>query len=155
MQACGQRRSVEPETTPRDQEMVRAAQRCIIEALDRSRAVSITVTAGNESIPPVELPPAALKLMGQLLGLMSEGRPIMLVPAKQEMSTVEAANYLGVSRPFVIKEINAGRLPCRKVGTHRRIQFDELQRYAEDMKAQRTSALDRMAQNADDLNLEY
>ncbi|MCB1907276.1 MAG: excisionase family DNA-binding protein [Rhodocyclaceae bacterium] len=155
MQACERRRNVEPVASPRDQEMARAAQRCIVEALDRSRAVTITVTADDGSIPPVELPPSALKLMGQLLGLMSEGRSIVLVPEKQELSTVEAANFLRVSRPFVIKEIEEGRLACRKVGSHRRIQFDELRRYADEMKVKRADALDRMAKNARDLGLDY
>ena len=45
---------------------------------------------------------------------MSEGCPVMLVPAEQELTTVEAANFLNVSRPFVIKEIESGRLPHRK-----------------------------------------
>ena len=49
---------------------------------------------------------------------ISEGLPVMLVPAEQELTTVEAANFLNVSRPFVIKEIESGRLPHRKVGSH-------------------------------------
>lgn len=135
--------------------MARVAQRCIMEALDRSKAVSITLSSDADDVPPVQLPPAALKLIGQLLGLMSDGRPVTLMPAKQELTTVEAAHYLNVSRPFVIKEIEEGRLPYRKVGTHRRIAFDELVEYAKRMRAMQNDALDRMAQDAHDLGLDY
>ena len=135
--------------------MARAAQRCIVEALDHSRAAVITLTTTDGSQPTVELPPAALKLIGQLLGAMSEGRPITLMPAKQEFTTVEAANFLNVSRPFVIKGIEEGRLPHRKVGTHRRVAFEDLVDYAREMRKRQEHALERMAENARELGLDY
>jgi len=42
---------------------------------------------------------------------------------------VEAAHFLNVSRPFVIKEMESGRLPYRKVGTHRRVALHSLMDY--------------------------
>jgi excisionase family DNA binding protein len=139
----------------RDVEMARIAQRCIMESLDHSRAAAITLTTDQGEQPSVELPPLALKFIGQLLGAMSEGRPITIIPAKQEFSTVEAANFLNVSRPFVIKEIEAGRLPHRMVGTHRRIACEDLMAYARKMRENQSTALERMAENARDLGLDY
>jgi excisionase family DNA binding protein len=144
-----------PLLTPKDQEMVRVAQRCIMASLDHSRAATITLTTDTGEHPAVELPPAALKLIGQLLGAMSEGRPVVLMPTEQELTTVEAAHFLNVSRPFVIKEMESGRLPHRKVGSHRRIAMDHLLVYAQNMRAQQTAALDRMADNARELGLDY
>lgn len=144
-----------PLLSQKDQEMARAAQRCIVAALDHSRAASITVTTDTGEHPTVELPPAALKLIGRLLGAMSQGRPITLVPTEQELTTVEAANFLNVSRPFVIKEMEAGRLAYRKVGSHRRIAFEDLLEYAQQMRARQANALERMAENARELGLDY
>jgi excisionase family DNA binding protein len=79
----------------------------------------------------------------------------MPINEKQEFSTVEAANYLNVSRPFIIKEIQSGRLPYRMVGTHRRILFEDLVNYADQMHAKRNHALNKMAANARELGLEY
>jgi excisionase family DNA binding protein len=141
--------------SPKDIEMARVAQRCIMEALDHSRAAAITLTTDTGEHPSVEVPPAALKLIGQLLGAMSEGRPIALVPSSQEFSTVEAAHFLNVSRPFVIKEIAAGRLPHRMVGTHRRVAFEDLIAYARQMRENQEAALERLAENARELGLEY
>jgi excisionase family DNA binding protein len=139
----------------KDKEMVRVAQRCIMASLDHSRAAVITLTTDTGTHPTVEVPPSALKLIGQLLGAMSEGRPIVLMPTEQEFTTVEAANFLNVSRPFVIKEMDAGRLPHRKVGSHRRISLEDLLAYAKKMRATQTSALDRLAENARELGLDY
>ena len=144
-----------PVVSPLDREMARVAQRCLMEALDHSRAASITLTTESGEHPSIDLPPASLKIIGQVLGMMSAGRPIVLMPAKQEMSTVEAANFLNVSRPFVIKEIKEGRLAHRMVGTHRRIAFSDLVEYAQGMQSRRLEALDRMAVNAAELGLEY
>ena len=156
MSAIDRVREVSPAPlTPQDQEMVRVAQRCIMAALDHSRAASITLTTDTGEHPTVAVPPAALRLIGQLFGAMSEGRPVVLMPMEQELTTVEAANFLNVSRPFVIKEMEAGRVPYRKVGTHRRIAFDDLLAYAQKMRAQQTAALERMADDARELGLDY
>jgi excisionase family DNA binding protein len=73
-------------------------------------------------------------------------RPFTLIPEKQELTTVEAANFLTVSRPFVIKEIDAGRTPHRMVGSHRRILLTDLMEYAKQMQASREAALDELSQ---------
>jgi len=77
------------------------------------------------------------------------------VPSSQEFSTVEAAHFLNVSRPFVVKEIDAGRLPHRLVGSHRRVAFEDLIAYARKMREQQESALERLAENARELGLDY
>ena len=149
------RQVLPPPMSLQDIEMARVAQRCIMEALDRSRAAAITLTTDSGEHPSVEVPPAALRLIGQLLGAMSEGRPITLVPSSQEFTTVEAAHFLNVSRPFVIKEIDAGRLSHRKVGSHRRIAFEDLIAYARKMRERQEAALERMAEDARSLGLDY
>lgn len=143
-----------PSLNTQELEMARAAQRCIMAALDHSRAAAITLTDDEGNQPSIQVPAQALRVLAQVLGAMSERRSIVLMPSKQEVSTVEAANFLNVSRPFVIKEIEQGRLPHRKVGTHRRIAFEDLLAYAENMRQRQQSALDRMAQDAHELGLD-
>jgi len=145
------RRVATPLASKDEMELARVAQRCIVEALDRSRAVSIKLECDNGDVPPIELPPASLRLIGQLLGLMSEGKPFALIPEKQELSTVEAANFLNVSRPFVIKEIDSGRLKHRMVGKHRRVLFTDLREYANDMQKRRKEALEKLSGLSEEL----
>jgi excisionase family DNA binding protein len=144
-----------PLLTDQELEMARVAQRCIMEALDHSRAAAITLTTDKGDHPTVDVPPAALKLIGQLLGAMSEGRSVTIMPANREFTTVEAAQFLNVSRPFVIKAIEEGRLKHRMVGTHRRIAFEDLLAYANKMREKQADALERMADNARELGLDY
>jgi excisionase family DNA binding protein len=149
-------RDVLPEPlSAHDKALARSAQSCIMAALDHSRANTIVVKSPGGEEPSIELPPVILKKIGQLLGALSTGRPFTVMPYKQEFTTVEAANYLNVSRPFVSKEIAAGRLPHRMVGTHRRIAFEDLVAYAQKMHAHQSVALERMAENARELDLNY
>ncbi|WP_233246936.1 MULTISPECIES: excisionase family DNA-binding protein [Limnohabitans] len=148
-------RLVPPPLNDRETEMVRIAERMIMACLDHSRAATITIESDDGSSPSVQVPPQVLRVLGQTLGLMARHQPIMLVPEKQELSTVEAANYLNVSRPFLIKEIEAGRLVHRMVGTHRRVKFSDLMDYAKAMREKQQEALDKKAANARELGLEY
>lgn len=148
-------RLVPPALTEQEREMVKAAERLIMTSLDHSRAATITIESDDGSAPSVAVPPQMLRVIGQTLGMMARRQPVVLMPEKLEFSTVEAANYLNVSRPFVIKEIEAGRLAHRMVGTHRRILFADLLKYAEQMRSSQQSALDRMAEDARNLGLEY
>lgn len=148
-------RLVPPALTEPEMEMVKAAERLIMKSLDHSRAAKITIESDDGSMPSVEVPPQILKVLAQTLGLMARRQPVTIVPDKQELSTVEVANFLNVSRPFVIKEIESGKLPHRMVGTHRRVLFSDLLEYTKIMRANQQSALDRMAADARELGLSY
>jgi excisionase family DNA binding protein len=150
---------LEPVSNDQEAEMAKVAQRCLMTALDHSRAPRIAlVDEGGrltQDAPVLELPPQALRLFADMLGLMAQRRPVMLVPQSHELTTQEAAGFLNVSRPFVIKEIEAGRLRCRKVGRHRRIEFDELRRYQREQRKQSERALRELAEVSQDLGLGY
>jgi excisionase family DNA binding protein len=77
----------------------------------------------------------------------------LLRPLPREMTTTQAAAFLDVSRPFVIKLIERGELPCRMVGKHRRIPSEALLAYRERMFQRARKAADEMAQLSQDLGL--
>lgn len=131
----------------------RAAQQALLAAPSSPGGVSITFD--DASLPAIRLPPQALPYLAEVLGILGAGRNVAVSSMSQELSTFAAARYLNVSRPFVIKEIEAGRLRHRMVGTHRRIDFEDLQAYEERMQAQCEDALQRMADELDDLGIPY
>jgi excisionase family DNA binding protein len=74
-------------------------------------------------------------------------------PLPSEMTTTQAAEFLDVSRPFVIKLVAGGELPCRMVGKHRRIPTDALLDYREKMYRRARTAADEMAHMSQELGL--
>ena len=69
----------------------------------------------------MELPNAVFRLLKETARNMQLGRAIVLVPENQQLTTQRAADLLGVSRPHLIKLLEAGELPYHKAGSHRRI----------------------------------
>ena len=140
-------------------EQAKVAQRCIMAALDHSRAHRIAVLDASgqpaDGMPAVEVPPKVLRMFADILGRMSQRQPVRLVPHKYELSTQEAAMVLNVSRPFVVKELETGRIPYRKVGTHRRVLFEDLMVYRDQSRQTSETALDELAREAQKLNLGY
>lgn len=139
-------------------ELAATARACLVAALDHSKADQIKVTldtgASGEGMPVLALPPRALRLLADVLKQMAKREPMLLVPQKLELTTQDAAAFLNVSRPFVIKEIEAGRLKCRLINRHRRIEFEELLRYQDAQKRRSEDALRQLRQLADDMGQE-
>ena len=149
---------LEPVSNAQEAEMAKLAQRCIMAALDHSRAPKIILVEQSDDArqaPTIELPPQALRAIADLLGLMAQQQPIMLIPQKHELTTQEAAGFLNVSRPYVIKQIEEGRLKCRKVGRHRRVEFQELLRFQRTQQQISEDALQRLTDLSQELGLGY
>ncbi|MEO6853948.1 MAG: helix-turn-helix domain-containing protein [Rhodoferax sp.] len=141
--------------------MAAVAHQCLIAALDHSKAdhINIILDMGGASntkdeTPVLKLPPRALRFFVDVLRQMAKQEPMLLVPQKHELTTQEAANFLNVSRPFVIKEIEANRLACRKVNRHRRIEFEELRRYQAAQQQQSEQSLQDLTKLSEELGLE-
>ncbi len=114
--------------------------------------LTIRITGSDE---PVVLPEPAVRLLVDLLSAMADGHAVTLVPIHAELTTQQAADLLGVSRPFVVKEIDEGRLPHRKVGTHRRVLFHDLVAYKKASDQSRDQAMDDLAVQGQDLDFGY
>lgn len=109
----------------------------------------------DEKGPDIELPAAAVQLLVHLLTQMAEGNAITLMPIHAELTTQQAADLIGVSRPFLVKELDEDKIPYRKVGTHRRVLFVDLMRYKESMDSKRHEALDELSKLSQELNMGY
>lgn len=99
------------------------------------------------------LPVAAVRLLQELLREMAQGHAISLVPTHAELTTQQAADAINVSRPFLVKLLETGQLPFRKVGTHRRVRYDDLMRYKHAIDAQRLETLRKLTETSETLGL--
>jgi excisionase family DNA binding protein len=101
----------------------------------------------------VVLPDAATRLLLHVLDEMANGNAVALVPLHAELTTQQAADMLNVSRPFLVRLIEEGKLPYRRVGTHRRVRVDDLMAYRGRMLAEREASLRRLAEETAALGL--
>ncbi|WP_028788521.1 helix-turn-helix domain-containing protein [Terrimonas ferruginea] len=103
----------------------------------------------EETRDKIKIPLSALKLLGEILKAMGQGKLISIVPVATEVTTQAAAEIIGCSRPHLIKLLEEGKIPFIKVGKHRRIKFDDVIKYKKQMKdLQKQNIIDIM--NADE-----
>jgi len=138
----------------RDAELLAQASRLMGEALDRSRAHRIALVEERDDggdIVRLEVPPETLRLLSQILALMARQQTFVLYPESSELTTKQAAEVLGVSRPFLIRVLEAGQIPFRKVGRHRRVLMQDVLAYKKTMQIKRRGALDELVRASEDI----
>ncbi len=104
---------------------------------------------GSQTGQKVPLTENAFDYLLSILHELSKGHAVLIVPIQAELSTYEAAELLGVSRPFLIRLLDKDELPYRVVGRHRRIPAKELLAYKEKTHKRRSTAVAEMS-SADD-----
>jgi excisionase family DNA binding protein len=77
------------------------------------------VRAKGQPAEPITLTPAIAKTFLEVLRLISSGSGFRLIPVTAELTTQQAADLLNVSRPFLIKLLEEGKMVHHKVGRHR------------------------------------
>ncbi len=103
---------------------------------------------------PFNLSESFLDLLREIVHALANGQVVTIVAGDRELTTQEAADILNVSRPFLVKLLDEGRIPYVKTGSHRRVRFSDLMDFKANRDAQRRVALDRLTQMSQDMGLD-
>jgi excisionase family DNA binding protein len=141
----------------------REDQRIAKSSVDELRKASQKLGQSGSSIEIIlqynqqslRLPRKAIRLLSTIISNMAAGKSMAIIMSDTAIGTQEAADYLDVSRPYVVRLLEKGEIPFSKVGTHRRIKVGDLVAYQKKMKATRRKQLSFLAQQAQELNLGY
>jgi excisionase family DNA binding protein len=147
-----------PETlTPTAEDTLAAGElnRKLTQCSQSSERLRIQLTAAGHSGEAVELPATVSRLVRQILAEMAQGNPITILAHHTELTTQQAADLLGVSRPFLIEQMEQGRLPFHRVGTHRRVRLRDVLDYKRRIDESRQEALAELTAQAEELGMGY
>jgi excisionase family DNA binding protein len=104
------------------------------------------VTCGDQT---AELPPGLTDVLVRAVQALADGQAVTLSPHRTTLTTQEAAELLGVSRPTLVKLLETGQIPFTQPGRHRRVQLVDVLAFQERQTKARADALSELA-NAPD-----
>ena len=143
-----------PPPTEKESTIARTSKQLLSHYAREDQPLTLRVIDADRD-EPIELPAGAVTLLMDMLGAMASGQGITLIPENAELTTVQAADILNVSRPFLIKLLEDGRIPYRKVGKHRRIRLEDVMNYTQAIDQKREAVLDQLVADAQEQGMGY
>jgi excisionase family DNA binding protein len=137
------------ELPPESLALVRKHLALLQEYLASKQPASLKLGKGKE----IPLPEPLTALVMRALCSAADGKKMVLVEEDEEVSPEKAAQVLHVSRPFLIKKLEAGELPFHWVGSHRRILMSDLLEYKPQRRQRSLEALQQMREEAEEMEL--
>ena len=134
-------------------------QKIAIESYHALASVIEQLTSENPEIEieetqeRIKIPLSALKFLGEILKVMSKGKPFSIVPVATEVTTQKAAEILGCSRPHLVKLLEEGAIKYTKIGKHRRLKFEDIMNYKIKMKQNQKQHIIDIMKSDEDLGL--
>ena len=89
---------------------------------------------GSHQGDEVEIPEHVYRILRDVVDAMHRNLAITLVPQTMTLTTQQAADLLGVSRPTLVKYLEEGRLPFQRVGSHRRVMLTDLMSFQQERR---------------------
>lgn len=121
--------------------------------LDSERQLQVVSRDSRSDI--VTLPREMLGFLTRLLAHIANGHAVTLIPVEAELTSQQAADLLGVSRPYLVKLLDEDVIPHHKVGRHRRVRANDLLVYKQRRDAEARKAADELTAQAQELGMGY
>lgn len=88
-----------------------------------------------------EMPYEVFNLLSEIVGALAQGKGVSVVPTGTQLTTQQAADFLGISRPTLVKLLEQGEVSFTKIGRHRRVALEDLLAYEKSLREDRSEAL--------------
>ena len=85
----------------------------------------------------VDLPSEVYSVLIDVVEAMHAGRAITVAPQSTRLTTTQAANLLGISRPTLVKLLEAGAIAFEQPGRHRRVRLADVLAYRDRRRDER------------------
>jgi excisionase family DNA binding protein len=98
----------------------------------------------------IEIPESVFYVLERVAEVLANGDGVSVVPVGKELTTQQAADLLNVSRQYLVRLLEAGKIPFTRTGKHRRIRMDELLAFKRERDKERRAALEELQELSED-----
>lgn len=111
------------------------------------------IRSGQYSLNSDGAMPEAVREFIEMLNAVAEGQAVSAFSRRSELTSRQAAEILGVSEPFMVKLLESGDLPSRKIDSQYRVLLDDVLAFQDDTSKKRLEAVDELVRESQRLNL--
>lgn len=147
-------RRMTPVTAPADQKAAVEAVRGLLARVEQ-KAAEAHQQPKCELIGPsgqrLPIPEAVFHVLERVVEVLARGDAVTVVPVGKELTTQQAAHLLNVSRQYLVRLLDEGRIPFTRTGSHRRLRIEDVLAFKEKRDAERHTALDELTSISEEL----
>ncbi|MCL2463491.1 MAG: helix-turn-helix domain-containing protein [Micrococcales bacterium] len=119
----------------------------VVDDLARVLGEPAVTLVGSDGVA-VEIPDEVRDVLVHVVDAMKQGQGITVAPLSTRLTTSQAAEFLGISRPTLVKLLEAHEIPFEKTTRHRRVRLDDVLAFRERRRVERRAALEEMSRQA-------
>ena len=135
-----------------DAELAKESSRSLATRLGRTNGSHLEVR-DEETGETLKLPTPAVRALLHVLTEMGQGHSVTITPIHSELSTQQAADLLNVSRPYLVKLVDEGAIPSRKVGVQRRLLLNDVIAYKQSMYTKQLEGMAELTRLSEEMGL--
>lgn len=144
-------RRMTPVAAPPEQRAEVAALSSFLDRASRVRRQGGACKLVGPSGEAIPVPESVFSMLERVAEVLARGDSITIVPVGKEMTTQQAADLLNVSRQYLVRLLDEGRIPFTKTGKHRRVRIEDVLTFKEQRDRERKAGLDRLAQMSEEI----
>lgn len=145
-------RRMTPVAAPIEQQaQVAALSKALEEMAHRTRTRAPKCQLVGPKGESIALPENVFYVLERVVEVMARGDSITVVPVGREVTTQQAADLLNVSRQYLVRLLDEGRIPFRKTGKHRRLRIEDVLSFKETRDKDRRAGLRELSRMSEEL----
>ena len=144
-----QLRRMTPVAAPPEQKAAVAALSKLLGGIAHARRRPRCELAGPKG-ERIAIPESVFYALARVAEVLANGDAVTIVPTEKEITTQQAADLLNVSRQYLVRLLDEGRIPFTKTGKHRRVRMEDLLRFKAKRDEERKSKLDELTSLSED-----
>lgn len=138
------RRMTPISTPPAQQASVEALSKLLAAKAQARKHKGHACIVVEKDSEPTPIPDSVFHLLERIVEVLARGDAVTVVPVGKELTTQQAADLLNISRQFLVRLLDEGKLPHCKTGRHRRLKIEDVLAYKEKRSKERKASLRKL-----------